>query len=517
MKFPQVNVKKYAIDRKVLDLIPEKIARRYNILPLFKIENVLTIAISNPLNVISLDDISAVAGCKVEPVIDDDKNIRVAIDQWYGVGEARQELIENLVEEFEQIKNENIEEGKRESKYAAGLHEIKLKKEADEAPIIRLVNTYIVMAILEGASDIHLEPKKDSMIVRFRIDGFLYNRDRMPPRMIAPVTARIKIISGMDISKRRIPQDGRIGLVIRERNIDIRTSTYPSLHGENIVLRVLDKSQTSLSLSEIGFTDEDLLTVRKALKSTRGIILITGPTGSGKTTTVYSALNDLKTEHKKIITIEDPVEYEIEGLVQGQVDRKTGVDFASALRSILRQDPDIIYVGEIRDKETAQIAVRAALTGHLVLSTLHTNDAVGAITRLRDIGIESGLIGTTLLCSIAQRLVRKICLRCLEKYQPDEGLLKSLGLTPDTKLNKGSGCESCKDIGYKGRNGIFEILFVNDKIKTMISNEASEEKIIKAAKASGMRTMSDDGMQKVIKGVTTLDEIERVLDTTPQI
>ncbi len=501
---PYVNIGNYTIDRQVLELIPEKIARRYKIIPVFKIEDVLTIAMSDPLDIISIDDMSAVARCKVEAVISSSESINVAIDQWYGIGDARKELIEHLAEEFKET------EKKEEAEYAKEIIEIRLKKEAAEPPIIKLVNSYVAQAILEGASDIHFEPKRDSMVVRFRIDGFLYNRRQLPIRLIAPVTSRIKIMSGLDITKKRIPQDGRIGLIIRDRSIGIRTSTFPSMYGENIVLRILDKTRGVPTLSELNLSDEDLRTFKKMINNTKGIILATGPTGSGKTTTIYSFINSLNMEDKNIMTIEDPIEYEIKGIVQSNVDLKAGVTFSNALKSILRQDPDIVYVGEIRDFETAEIAIRSALTGHLVLSTLHTNDAVGAITRLIDIGVEAGLIGSVLNCSFAQRLVRRICPRCKKEYHPDERLLKGLGLSLDTTFFKGKGCEVCSNIGYRGRVGIFEIIVINRDISKLIAKKASEDEIKEAARGQGMKTLLEDGLEKAKNGITTLEEVMRV-------
>ncbi|MBU4185397.1 MAG: GspE/PulE family protein [Proteobacteria bacterium] len=504
MHIPYVNIKSYTIDRKVLDLIPEKIARRYNIIPLFKIEDVLTIAMSDPLDIISIDDISKVAQLKAEAVMASGESIKVAIDQWYGMGEARKELIEELADELKEKEKE------KEPQYADEIAEIHLKKEASEPPIVKLVNSYIAQAMLEGASDIHLEPKRGFMAVRFRIDGFLYNRHRLPMKLTAPITSRIKIMSGLDISKKKIPQDGRIGIVIRDKSVDIRTSTFPSMYGENVVLRVLDKTRGIPTLSELGFFDEDLKIFKEMIKTTRGIILSTGPTGSGKTTTIYSTINTLNKTDKNIMTIEDPIEYEIEDVVASQVDPKAGVTFATALRSILRQDPDIIYVGEIRDLETAEISVRAALTGHLVLSTLHTNDAVGSVTRLSDIGVETSLIASVLNCAFAQRLVRRICTRCSNAYQPDESLLKKLRLPLDTKFYKGQGCEFCAGIGYKGRVGLFEILVIDRDIRRLIAKQAPEAEIMQTARAKGMKTLLQDGLQKVRKGITTLEEVKRV-------
>ncbi|TSA57015.1 MAG: type II secretion system protein GspE [Planctomycetaceae bacterium] len=507
---PYVNIRNYSIDRNVLALVSEKLARHYRIIPLFIIENVLTIAMADPLNIISMDDISKLVKCQIESVIASGESIDIAIDQWYGSGQAREKLIEELAEEIKQV------EKRDDSKHIDQITEIHLKSQAAEKPIIKLVNSYIAQAMLEGASDIHLEPKKASMIVRFRIDGFLYEREPLPFKLIPPITSRIKVMSGLDITKRRVPQDGRMGLIIRDRNIDVRTSTFPSMYGENVVLRLLDKTKGVPTLSELGFSDGDFNVFKKMIRATKGIILATGPTGSGKTTTIYSAVGELNKEDKNVMTIEDPIEYEIEGIVQGQVDHQAGIIFPSALRSILRQDPDIIYVGEIRDFETAEIVVRAALTGHLVLSTLHTNDAIGTIMRLRDIGIESGLMEAVLRCSFAQRLVRKICPRCIKEYQPDESLLVNLGLPSGTRFYKGKGCGFCGGIGYRGRIGLFEILVINKDIRKLIADNASEEQIREAARAQGMQTLFQDGLKKVMEGITTIEEVKRVTEEEEQ-
>ena len=482
LKIPYVNIRNYTIERDILELIPEKSARHYQVIPLFKIENVLTVAMSDPRNIIDIDDITRIVGSKVEVVISSEESIRFAIDQWYGVGEARKALVEDLADELKQtVQIETTE-------YKGQISKLRLAKEAEEAPIVRIVNSYIAQAMLEGASDIHLEPKKDHLLVRLRIDGLLYNRDKLPIKLIAPITSRIKILSELDITQRKVPQDGRVGIIIRDRLIDIRTSTIPSLYGENVVLRILDKSKGVPTLSGLGFSTEDLNRFKKVLKSSNGIILATGPTGSGKTTTICSAICSMNTENKNIMTIENPIEYEIEGIVQSQIDINAGVTFANTLRALLRQDPDIIYVGEIRDLETAQISVQAALTGHLVLSTLHTNDAIGTITRLRDIGIEAGLIGDVLKCSFAQRLVRKICTQC-----------------------KGTGCNFCSDIGFRGRVGIYEILHVNRDIRLLIANNASEDEIRDVARKFGMKSLYEDALLKVEEGITTFEEMQKVI------
>jgi type II secretory ATPase GspE/PulE/Tfp pilus assembly ATPase PilB-like protein len=416
--------------------------------------------------------------------------------------------VEELIKDFVEISKKEEDEEKEEKPLTKGLAEVHLKTEADEAPVIKIVNSYIIQAMLEGASDIHMEPKRDYMAVRFRIDGVLYLRHQIPNKLTAPITARLKIISGLDISKKRIPQDGRVSVVIRDRKIDLRTSVFPAMHGENVVLRILDRSAGPPTLSELGFSEKDLNTFKIMLGATKGIILASGPTVSGKTTTIYSVINTLNTEDKNVMTIEDPIEYEIEGIVQSQVN--PGVTFANSLRSILRQDPDIIYVGEIRDQETAEIAVRSALTGHLVLSTIHTNDAVGTITRLSDIGIEAGLIASVLNCSFAQRLVRKNCPRCITEYKPDEKLLKSFELSSEIKYQKGTGCDFCSGIGYRGRLGLFEILVVNKDMRKLIAGKAYEEEIMKAARKQGLKTLLEDGLLKATNGITTLEEIIRV-------
>ena len=506
MRIPYVNLKDYVIDRKVLELIPENLARRYKLIALFKIEDVLTVAMANPLDIIAIDEISGLTRCLVEDVIASEESINAAIDEWYGVGDSRKELIEELAVEFKVPETEK-EEG---TQYVQRLEESRLKKEASEAPIIKLVNSYIAQAILEGASDIHLQPKKDFMEIRFRIDGFLYDKGRLPDDLSSAILCRIKIMSRLDISTRRIPQDGRIGLVMRDRNIDIRTSIYPSMYGENIVLRILDKSKGIPTLSELGLLDEDLTTFKELIGAQRGIIVSTGPTGSGKTTTIYSFINTLNKENRNIVTIEDPIEYEIPGIVQSNVEIKAGLTFANAFRSILRQDPDIIYVGEIRDSETAEIAIRAALTGHLVISTLHTNDAVGAIIRLHEMGIETPLIGSTLRCSFSQRLARRSCPRCKKEYQPDEYLVKGLDLSSQTTFYKGEGCDFCGGVGYRGMIGIFEVLIVNKDIIALIANKASEAEIRETASKQGMKTLLEDGLIKAKEGITTLEEVVRL-------
>jgi len=508
---PSVELRNYTIDRTVLDLIPEKIARRYNILPLFKIEDVLTLAMSDPMDIRAIDQISALVRCKTESVMASKESIVSAIDQWYGVGNARKTLIDQLVKEMKEVPREK-DIGQSLDAYGKQALELRVKLEAEEAPIMKLVNSYLVQAILEEASDIHLEPKKDCLLVRFRIDGLLFDRERLPRKLVAPVISRIKIMSALDISKNRIPQDGRVGIVIRNRHIDIRASTFPSLFGENVVLRILDKSKGAPSLPDLGLSKDSLATFRKMISATKGIILATGPTGSGKTTTLYSCISTLTTSRVNIMSLEDPIEYEIEGVVQSQMHTLSGVTFAAALRSVLRQDPDVLYVGEIRDPETAEIAVRAALTGHLVFSTLHTNNAVGAITRLLELGVPRDLLSSVLNCSFAQRLVRKICPRCVADYQPEKELLDKLNLPSARKLARGKGCDFCGHTGYRGRTGIFEILVIGKEVKAKIESGASEIELMEVARAKGARTLLEDGLLRVREGITTYEEIKRVIE-----
>lgn len=503
---PYINIKSYALDRRTIELVPESIARRYMVIPVFMLEGVLTVAMSDPLDIISIDDISKVAGCKIEPVIASQESIGLAIDQWYGIGEARKELLEELVDDIE-VKE--LMTGLKDGDEISGILEA---KEASEPPIVKLVNSFIAQGMIEGASDIHLEPKRDYMLVRFRIDGFLYERQRFSIRLVSSIVSRIKIMSGLDISKKMTPQDGRIGLVIRDRSIDVRTSVYPAMFGENVVLRILDKTKRVPTLSALGFSELNMELFKKMLKAQKGLILATGPTGSGKTTTIYSAIEEMQAGEKNIVTIEDPVEYEIDGIVQSQINLNTGITFATALRSILRQDPDVIYVGEIRDLETAEIAVRSALTGHLVISTLHTNDAVGSIPRFLDLGIEKSLVASVLNCSFAQRLVRKLCQRCKKEYEPDDNMLINLKLPPSTKFYRADGCEHCSAIGYMGRIGIFEILVLNKDIRKLVAQGASEDEILDAAKSQGMKTLFEDGLEKVLKGITSIDEVNRVTE-----
>jgi len=493
---PYVDLSDYLIDTELIKLLPEAIAHKYQAVPLFKIGNSITVGMIDPQDIVALDQIRRV--CKtdtVEPVLVSEKGIQRILDSYYGVSGSIDDVVKSIDKE------------KMARSETKGLAEI-----AEEAPIIKLVNIIITQAIRDRASDIHLEPEEENVRIRYRIDGLLHEVNLLPKRLQSAVTSRIKILSKMDIAENRKPQDGRIRLKMENKDIDIRVSTFPTVHGENLVMRLLDKSAVFLGLKEIGFLPEDLAVFEKLIQRPNGIILVTGPTGSGKTTTLYAALTSINSMEKNIITIEDPVEYELPLIRQTQVNPKAGITFANGLRSILRQDPDIIMVGEIRDKETAEIAIQAALTGHLVFSTLHTNDAASALTRLIDMGVEPFLISSSVIGIVAQRLVRLICDKCKEEYAPNSGILKELNLEKGTRLYRGKGCKACKGTGYIGRTAIFELLLINEAVRKMIEDKKSADEIKKKAIQSGMRLLREDGLLKVKQGLIIPEEVLRATE-----
>lgn len=496
MGVPFMDLTDYLIDSEVVKLIPEAVARKYKAMPLFKVGDSLTVAMENPQDIEAIDEIRVKSRMdSIEPVLSTEDMIQKAIDQYYGALGDTDELIKGLTKD------------KLEAKNAKGLAEV-----AEEAPVIKLVNMFIMQAVKDRASDIHVEPEEDKVRIRYRIDGILHEIKDLPKHLQSALASRIKVMAQMDIAETRNPQDGRIQLKMENKNIDLRVSTFPTVHGENIVLRILDKSSVILGLAELGFSDKDLKDFDKVIHHPNGIILVTGPTGSGKTTTLYAALSTINTMEKNIITIEDPVEYELPLIRQTQVNPKAGLTFASGLRSILRQDPDIVMVGEIRDRETADIAIRASLTGHLVFSTLHTNDAASALTRLLDMGVEPFLVSSSVIAILAQRLVRVICPKCKEKYSPSQEIINNLNLTKKVEFYHGKGCMRCKETGFIGRIGIFELLLMNDTIKNMITAKKSANEIKKAALDSGMRVLLDDGLDKVQKGITTVEEVLKVTE-----
>jgi len=502
LHIPYVNLDQYKIDESAIRRLPPSVAVNYKAIPLFEIEGVLTVAMADPVDIISVDRLMDIAQCPTEVVLASEVSITSAIYRWYGATEVRRNLIEGLAARLKEARTKALP-GPR-----SGTAEPATQAELSEQSAIALVNQYIVQALLERASDIHLEPRRGFLTVRFRIDGILHKRFQLPASSIAPLIARIKIMAGMDIAEKRVPQDGRMGLMVMDREIDVRVSSYPCMHGEKVVLRILDKTSHALALSELGFAAE-VTGLEELATGTTGIVLATGPTGSGKTTTLYAMLNGMSKTEKNIMTVEDPIEYGIEGIVQSQVQPKVGLTFANALRSILRQDPDVIYVGEIRDRDTAEIAVHAALTGHLVLSTLHTNDAASAVIRLMDIGIEPYLISSALLAVIAQRLVRLNCEHCREPETIDPLILDGLGVAKDEVFYKGAGCEQCAGTGYAGRTAVCELLKVSPELRARIVPGISVSDIRAQALKDGTTPLMENALARARQGDICLAEVYR--------
>ncbi|TVM01975.1 ATPase, T2SS/T4P/T4SS family [uncultured Candidatus Kuenenia sp.] len=501
-----VNIEDREVPGDVINLVPAAIAQLYRIIPISyeQEKQVITIAQADALAIETLDDLRLVLKLNVKPVLCHKDSVARALEKYYP---KKHESVEQLLLEFKEDKSY------AQSVSGNYIDIEELKKMASTAPVKKWVGLMFLYAVLDKASDIHYEAFEDSFRVRYRIDGVLYERVSPPRELGIPINSRIKVMAGMDISERRLPQDGRIKLNVGGASIDLRVSTLPTKFGESIVMRLLDKSAVSLSLDKLGFRSEELKNIYQLLNIPNGIILVTGPTGSGKTTTLYAALNYLNEITTKIITTEDPVEYDVDGLIQVQVNPSIGVDFASCLRSILRQDPDIILVGEIRDEETARIAIQASLTGHLVFSTLHTNDAPLTITRLIDIGVKPYLIASTLECVISQRLVRKICASCKEEYEPSDELLNELNLrktiAEGKRFFRGRGCSDCRKIGYRGRMGIYEIMPVNEEIRGLITEQASTNVIRNVARKNGMNTLRENGLKAIFEGQTTVEEVVR--------
>lgn len=507
---PFVSLDDYSSDESAIELIPEKLAFKYNVIPLFKIGSSLTIAMADPADVVAIDHIRNL--CKVdivEPVLATQKAILKALDFYYGTKESVDAVAKAIEEDSGGDFEIEVDEDKLQKK--------ELLEAAEEVPIIKLVNMLIKKAVSEGASDVHIEPEVSSLKVRYRVDGTLHEANVFSKKLQLAIISRIKILSRIDITENRRPQDGRIRLKLEGKNIDIRVSTFPTIHGENVVMRVLDKSATLLGLKELGLNEDVRKTFEHLIHRPTGIVLVTGPTGSGKTTTLYTVLNALRSVAKNIITLEDPVEYELPLVRQSQINVKAGLTFANGLRSILRQDPEIVMVGEIRDKETVDIAIQASLTGQLVFSTLHTNDAAHSLTRLIDMGVEPFLIASSVIGIMAQRLVRKICSLCKEKYIPTKDVLDGLGIKNFSELYRGKGCKHCKGTGYSGRIGIYELLVINEEIRQLINTKRSADEIMRVAVkptlgnyANRMHTMYEDGLDKVKNGITTIDEVLRV-------
>ncbi|NQT06530.1 MAG: Flp pilus assembly complex ATPase component TadA [Candidatus Omnitrophica bacterium] len=504
---PPINLSRYKIDAEVLNLIPKKIALHYNILPISKMGNILTVAMADPLNVFAVDDIKALTGFKIGPVVTTDKDMRDAIEHYYG--EDTHHAVEKIIEDIEEAKRiQMVEESSVED-----IDSQALMKLTQEAPVVKVTDRLLSDGIRLKASDILIEPLEHEMRVRYRVDGLL-REGRKPPRtMHAAIVSRLKVMSNLNIAERRLPQDGRFKIKIAEREVDFRISVLPSSMGEKAALRILDKSQAVLDLNKLGFEREPLDDLKKASARPHGMILICGPTGCGKTTTLYSILNLVDSPEKNIVTVEDPVEYQLKGINQVAIQSNIGLTFAASLRSILRQDPDVIMVGEIRDFNTVDIAIKAALTGHLVLSTLHTTTACGSIVRMVNMGVEPFLISSSVVLVAAQRLIRKVCPKCSEEYKVNESILKRLridNIKAPVILHKGRGCKTCENTGYKGRIGLAEVLVLTPTIKDLIARRAQESEIKAQAIKEGMKTLRENGLAKVLAGLTTLEEVVRV-------
>ncbi|MBL4576300.1 MAG: type II/IV secretion system protein [Opitutaceae bacterium] len=501
---PVVDLEKVLIAPVALEVVSRELAARYNVFPVEIRENVLYVAISDPLDMDGVDSLSHVLKKTIEPMLASSDEIAHAIIRYYGTGEETVEtvlhnFVPELVPEDQLVKNGPSASTDDE------------RDDNSDAPIIRLVQIIINEAFKRRASDIHLEPLEKRFRVRYRIDGVLHEVENPPKRLQLAIISRIKIMSNMSIAEKRNPQDGRIQIGIGGKSIDLRVSSLPAAHGESIVMRILDKESLMLGLPELGFLNDDQETFERLITLPDGIILVTGPTGSGKTTTLYGCLNFINQPDRKIITVEDPVEYQLTGINQVPVRPDVGMTFSSALRAILRQAPNIIMIGEIRDKETAEIAIHASLTGHMVFSTLHTNDAPSAVTRLIDIGVKPFLVSTSLRAIMAQRLIRRNCVQCLEPYEVDHLALRALQVSEknleNTTYMKGAGCAYCADTGYRGRVGIFEIFQINEEIQRMIYSGATAYQLRRKGRESGMRTMSEDGLRKALSGTTTVEEV----------
>jgi len=503
-----IDLENMDIAEEVLHMLPAETAEAYQVLPLAFDEatNTLTVALKNADNFRALDDLRLLMGFQVKPVIGDPAVVTKLIDQYYGDNaESISSLIMEIEEAEEKEDSDEVEEGKEDLE--------DLIEMAEDNKVKRLLNLVLMQAIKDKASDIHFEPFEDEFKMRYRMDGVLYEMIPPPKHLALPIVSRVKVMADLNIAERRVPQDGRIELSVGGNPVDLRVAVLPTMFGESVVMRVLDRGNVSLDLDKVGLRHDDLDVFRQLMKKPNGIVIVTGPTGSGKTTTLYAALNELNEISEKILTAEDPVEYDIDGLCQVQVNSDVGLTFAAALRSFLRQDPDIILVGETRDLETAQIAVQASLTGHLVFTTLHTNDAPSSVARLVDLGLETFLVTATIEGIVAQRLVRTICSRCGEEYTPSENELLELSLTPedvaDRTFKRGRGCDHCNNSGYRGRMGLFEIMVMNDELRELIMDDASTQKLMAQCRKNGMRTLRESGLLGIFDGRTTIDEVVR--------
>lgn len=503
-----ISVADIDIDQTVLDMIPSQMAHSYRIIPTDydRESNTLGVALSSPDNFQATDDLKTLLGFNVVARITSDREMGEALNRFYP--EDQEASINDLIAEISDDKELEKGKGRGESIDLDDLRDM-----AESNSVKKLVNLVLLRAIKDKASDVHFEPFEDEFRMRYRIDGVLFDMVPPPIHVAMAVAARVKVMASLDIAERRMPQDGRIELLVEGRQVDLRVSVLPTMFGESVVMRVLDRTQVNLDLAALGFREEELNIVRQMIRKPHGIVIVTGPTGSGKTTTLYSGLRELNTPEVKLLTSEDPVEYDIDGMIQCQVNTDQGLTFAKLLRSFLRQDPDVILVGETRDLETARIAVQASLTGHLVFTTLHTNDAPSSIARLLDLGLEPFLITATLECVVAQRLVRKICENCKEEYEPTEMQLMELGLRPDDVEGRtfyfGAGCDYCNQTGYKGRTALYEVMVVDEESREMVMDAASTGQLRNHARKRGMRTLREAGIMTVYDGVTTIEEVVR--------
>jgi type IV pilus assembly protein PilB len=493
-----VDLADYDIDPRAATMVGEGTLRKRVVLPIGFEDGKLLLAMSDPANVVAIDDVRTITKMDVKPVVATKDDLIKAIDKYASMGEDMEAMAGDLADGDDDLDLTD------------------LKAVTEDAPIVKFVNLLIAQAVADGASDIHIEPGERDLRVRYRIDGVLHEVMRSPRSIQAGVISRLKIMADVDIAERRIPQDGRISITTNNRAIDLRFSTLPTVYGEKVVMRILDKTSVMLKLEDLGFLDHNQRRYAESYNKPYGTILVTGPTGSGKSTTLYATLNVLNSDGVNIITTEDPVEYRLAGISQVQVNNKVGLTFSRALRSILRQDPDIVLVGEMRDRETAQIGIEAALTGHLVLSTLHTNDAPSAVTRLTEMGIEPFLVGSAVDCVLAQRLARKVCSKCTEMFRPDAEMLKAAGFADDIvedrpEIPRAVGCSACSNTGYRGRLAIHEVMTVTEEIERLTVARASSEEVTRVAIEQGMRPLREDGLAKVLLGRTTIEEIGRVV------
>ncbi|MDD4954460.1 MAG: ATPase, T2SS/T4P/T4SS family [Candidatus Omnitrophica bacterium] len=499
LSVPPMRVLNLNITKEILDLIPEKTAASLQVMPIGKIGNTVTVAMSDPLNVLAIDDLKKITGCEINPVIAPFSEMKEAIATHY----SRQPLT-SLEDIIGGQKPENLEIIRDKDAVEEEIGSI------DEAPVIKFTNSVLKKAVYARASDILIEPLEKTSRVRFRVDGLLKEAESFPKKMHPFVVSRIKVMCNLNIAEHRLPQEGRFRSIIMDRNIDFRVSVLPSSMGEKCALRILDKTTALLDLDLLGFEQDVLKGIKEDSLKPHGLILVCGPTGSGKTTSLYAAISHVYSPEKNIITVEDPIEYQLKGINQVSINPQINLTFASCLRSILRQDPDIIMIGEIRDFDTADIAIKAALTGHLVLSTLHTTTSAGSVTRLLNMGIEPFLLSSTLIGVLTQRLVRTLCPKCKEEYKMPDGIREKYSISKDAKLYKAKGCSACQNIGYKGRTVICEYLPVGLKVRALITSSVSEHIIKREARLLGMRTLREDGLVKIIKGLTTLEEVLKV-------